>query len=80
MTVFAVRGATVIRLGIVSAKTSREFELPELLQGKADEIRFLVDPIGSTEAYLSDSAYVSRGDRITLRVGTVLAQSSVSVF
>ncbi|MFQ5889023.1 MAG: hypothetical protein ACE5JR_03110 [Gemmatimonadota bacterium] len=80
VTVYAVRGGTVVRLGTVSAKTTAAFNLPPIFQQTAAELRFLVDPVGSTAAFLSDQVHVQPGDDLELDVKTVLDHSTISVF
>jgi hypothetical protein len=78
--VYAVRGGNVVRLGIVTAKSQAQYALSESVLAASTSLRFLVDPVGSAAAYLSDPVLVSPGDHIELRVGTVLEQSSISVW
>lgn len=78
VTVFAVAGSQTIRLGTVTTNSTRTFELPAALPPTGD-LRFLIDPIGSREGYLSDEVIANPGDIVGLVVQSRLSLSSTSV-
>ncbi|MGH7572316.1 MAG: hypothetical protein ACREMK_10790 [Gemmatimonadota bacterium] len=77
--IYAVAGSQTIRLGTVTTNSEVTFEVPRGLP-LSGGIRFLVDPIGSRGAYLSDDIVVSPGDIIELVVQSRLGLSSTVVF
>lgn len=78
VTVFAVAGSQTIRLGTVTTNSTRTFELPAALPPTGD-LRFLIDPIGSRDGYLSDEVIANPGDIVGLVVQSRLSLSSTSV-
>lgn len=66
--VFAVYGGTRARLGTVTANGTGTFRIPPGIVGAGRELRFMVDPIGSTRTGTSFDIYVRPGERITLTV------------
>lgn len=63
MTVYALRGTQRIRLGTVTAQTTRIFVLPASL-ATARSIEFLADPIGSSDTARSFEMLFEPGDAI----------------
>lgn len=76
--VYAVGSSQTIRLGTVTTNSTQTFEVPRGLP-LSGGLRFLVDPIGSREAYLSDDVLVSPGDVVSLLIQSSLGLSSTSV-
>ncbi|MGH7563970.1 MAG: hypothetical protein ACREK5_06070 [Gemmatimonadota bacterium] len=77
--IYTVAGSTTDRLGTVTTNSEVTFELPRYLP-LSGGVRFLVDPIGSSDAYLSDDVLVSPGDVIQLVVQSRLGLSSAVVY
>ena len=77
--VYAVQGNTRMRLGQVTSMSSAEFRLPSRLLSGSDNVRLMVDPIGSTEGYETDGILVRDGQRVSFSVQNALQFSSLSV-
>lgn len=56
------------RLGTVTGNTNQTFVIPEYIVGPANSVRFLVQPIGSTRAPISNSLSVQPGQTVTLTI------------
>jgi hypothetical protein len=56
------------RLGTVTGNTNHEFVIPEYIIGPANTVRFLVEPIGSNHAPISNSLSVQPGQTVTLTI------------
>lgn len=56
------------RLGTVTGNTSQEFVIPAYIVGPANSVRFLVEPIGSNRAPISNSLSVQPGQTVTLTI------------
>jgi hypothetical protein len=80
MTVYAVRGTSRIRLGMVTSMATQVFRLPDAVAAGAGGVRLLADPIGGTEQFLTPAVQVSRGDEVKLEIHNQLQISSVSVW
>lgn len=65
MTVYALRGTQRVRLGTVTAQTTRIFVLPASLAA-ARSVEFIADPIGSSETARSFELLFDPGDAIEL--------------
>jgi hypothetical protein len=76
---YAVRGGSRERLGIVRSFETQAFELPPQFLA-ASGLRLYVDLIGSRQSYQTDRIPVSPGQLIELVVQQRLAQSHYSVF
>ena len=72
--VFALNGSTRARLGSVTASGTGTFRLPAAVVGAGRDLRFMVDPIGSTRQGVSFNIYVRPGEHITLTVPPSIAQ------
>jgi hypothetical protein len=69
MNVFVIGdGGTRQRLGTVTGNTDREFVIPDYIIGPANSVRFLVEPIGSNRAPISDALSVQPGETVTLTI------------
>jgi hypothetical protein len=77
--VYAVQGDTRMRLGQVTSMSSQDFRLPSRFLSGGDNVRLLVDPIGSTEGYMTDGVLVHDGERVSFNVQNALQFSSLSV-
>lgn len=77
--VYAVQGTSRIRLGQVTTMGSADFRIPERFLSSSDNVRLLVDPIGSTEGYMTDAIVVRDGQRVSFSVQNALQFSSVQV-
>jgi hypothetical protein len=71
--VFALYGGTRARLGTVTANGSGTFRIPAAVVGAGRELRFMVDPIGSTRQGTSYNLFVRPGEQITLTVPPSIA-------
>ena len=56
------------RLGTVTGNTDQDFVIPEYVVGPANQVRFLVEPIGSNRAPVSNSLSVRPGETVTLTI------------
>ena len=56
------------RLGTVTGNTDQDFVIPEYIVGPANTVRFLVEPIGSNRAPISNSLSVRPGQTVTLTI------------
>lgn len=56
------------RLGTVTGNTDQDFVIPEYVVGPANSVRFLVEPIGSNRAPISNSLSVRPGETVTLTI------------
>ena len=72
--VFALNGSTRARLGSVSASGTGTFRIPAAVVGTGRDLRFMVDPIGSSRQGLSFNIYVRPGERVTLTVPPSIVQ------
>jgi FtsP/CotA-like multicopper oxidase with cupredoxin domain len=80
MTVYAVRGTTRFRLGMVTTMGTQVFKLPGALANGAGGVRLLADAIGGNEQFLAPPVQVSRGEEVKLELHNQLQISSVSVW
>ncbi|HET7232696.1 MAG TPA: hypothetical protein VFJ16_21980 [Longimicrobium sp.] len=77
--VYAVQGGTRVRLGTVTSMSNGTFQLPSRFLQQSSSVRLLVDPIGSTEGYMTDGILVHGGQQISFSVQNSLQFSSFSV-
>jgi|GEM_PF-761449 len=77
--VYAVQGGTRVRLGTVTTMGSSTFQLPARFLTQSNSVRLMVDPIGSTEGYMTDGILVHGGQQISFNVQNALQFSSFSV-
>jgi hypothetical protein len=66
--VYALYGGTRARLGTVNANGTATFRISPAIVGEGRELRFQVDPIGSSRRGTSFTMYVTPGERVTLTV------------
>jgi hypothetical protein len=78
--VYAVQGNSRMRLGSVTSMSSADFRIPSrFLVGASDNLRLLVDPIGSSEGYMTEGIVVRDGQRVSFNVQNALQFSSLMV-
>ncbi|HYH78266.1 MAG TPA: hypothetical protein VEX86_00665 [Longimicrobium sp.] len=77
--VYAVQGGTRVRLGSVTSMSNGTFQLPSRFLMQSSSVRLMVDPVGSTEGYMTDGILVQGGQQISFNVQNSLRFSSVSV-
>src|ERR1051325_10825270 len=68
MTVYVMRGAERVRLGIAGALRKTDLPIPSDMIFGASTLRFIGDPIGSNRNSVSDQITVSPGDTVTWTV------------
>lgn len=67
--VYAIgNGGTRQRLGTVTGNTNQDFVIPEYIIGPANTVRFLIEPIGSNAAPISNSLSIQPGQTVTLTI------------
>jgi len=79
VTVYAMDGGANIRLGNVVGKSTERFTIDPQRITASGGLRLLVDPIGASDAFLSDRVMVGAGQIVVLRVGSLLSQSFISL-
>jgi hypothetical protein len=67
-TIYVVRGAQRMRLGQVSAASSRTFVIPRTLLFGATALRFIADPLGGNQLPVSQEITVIPGDQVRLMI------------
>jgi hypothetical protein len=77
--VYAVRGASRVRLGTVSGLSVATLKAPSSYAPDGT-FQLLVDPIGSSTVYMTDGFVVSPGQRVELSIAPSLRMSSVAVW
>jgi hypothetical protein len=80
MDIFAVRGATRIRLGTVGSQQGRFFDLPASAVESGQQLQLLADPVGSRRAHRSGTIMINPGDVVEWRLGNSLNQSTLAVW
>lgn len=70
--VYTLRSGQRMRLGQVSGLRRQEFDLRRSMLGAGGDLRLLIDPIGSSVNYPSQSITVFEGDIIELRVSNFI--------
>jgi len=78
VSIFVVRGGTRFRVGDVPGNSSARLRIPRRLVDSG-VVQLLVDPIGSTEYYLTDPIPVSSDESMQLTVAPAMRMSSYSV-
>ena len=68
MTVYVMRGAERVRLGIAGGLKTTDLPIPADMVFGASTLRFVGDPIGSNRNSVSDLITVSPGDTVTWTV------------
>jgi hypothetical protein len=68
MTVYVLRSAQRVRLGLAPGHTNTVFTVPSALMAGATPLRFIADPIGGARASVSEEITVVPGDSVTLTI------------
>ncbi|MDQ3696433.1 MAG: hypothetical protein M3373_00190 [Gemmatimonadota bacterium] len=68
MTIYVLRGAERVRLGIATGHATTVLEIPRGIVTTAMGLRFLANPIGATGTPISDDITVRPGDEVTLMI------------
>lgn len=69
-----------VSLGQVSTNRVETFIVDPGVLGSRRSVRLLADPVGSTDAFMSDPILVEPGDRIEWTLRNPLDQSSIHVY
>ena len=80
VTVYLLRGAERVRVGIVSGNSRQDFVLPGRLVGSAGQISLLGHVSTSDQVVRSTPVLVERGRFVEWRLESVLRNSSVTVY
>lgn len=80
MNVYAMRGSSRYRLGMVTSMSTAVFRIPTTVMGGQGRVELLADPIGSTRTFTAPVVYVHAGDQVQFDIQNHLPISSVSVF
>ncbi len=80
MDIFAVRGATRIRLGTVRSQQGQFFDLPASAIDAGQQLQLLADPIGSRASHRTGTVMINPGDVVEWRLGNSLNQSTLAVW
>jgi hypothetical protein len=80
MNVYVLQNGARTRLGTVTSMNTTVFRLPAHVLASTANVRLLLDPIGSSEMYLTDPVQVRSGQQIALNVQNSLPLSSVGVW
>jgi len=76
--VFVVYRGSNHRLGTLTTSQTERFELPPGSDIGSD-VRFIIDPIGSTQGYVTESVYAQSGQEIIVRIENNLNLTTVSI-
>lgn len=68
MTIYVMRGAQRVRLGIAGGLTKTRLTIPQGVVYGAATLRFVADPIGGSRNPVSEEITISEGDEIGLRI------------
>ena len=68
MTVYALRSAQRVRLGLAPGHASTVFTVPSVLMTGLTPLRFIADPIGGARPSVSEEITVAPGDSVTLTI------------
>jgi hypothetical protein len=68
MTVYALRSAQRVRLGLAPGHTNTVFTVPSALMNGLTPLRFIADPIGGARPSVSEEITVAPGDSVTLTI------------
>lgn len=70
--VYAVRDGGRLRIGQVTALSTREFDLDQRMLSSSSRLQLMIDPIGSRRNYFSQPIGVYEGDIVEFRVGAAI--------
>jgi hypothetical protein len=68
MTVYALRSAQRVRLGLAPGHANTVFTVPSALMNGLTQLRFIADPIGGARPSVSEEITVAPGDSVTLTI------------
>jgi hypothetical protein len=68
MTVYVLRSAQRVRLGLAPGHANTVFTVPTALMAGATPLRFIADPIGGARPSVSEEITVAPGDSVTLTI------------
>ncbi len=68
MNVFVLNGSQRVRLGTVSGVSTRVFTIPANLIFGISSLRFMADPVGSSNTPISQEISVRAGDEVLLTI------------
>ena len=68
MTIYVMRGAERVRLGLASGASSSTFVIPADVMRGTSVLRFVADPIGSSRASISEEINVRPGDEVVMQI------------
>lgn len=71
MTVYAVRSAQRVRLGVATGNQKTDLNIPSVLITGLTPLRFIADPIGGQRASVSQEITVAPGDTVVLTIPPV---------
>lgn len=71
MTVYVMRSAERVRLGLAPGGVTTSFVIPPDLPSLGQPLRFVADPVGSARASVSDEITVQAGDQVTMVIPPV---------
>lgn len=81
VTIYMFRRSARARIGIVTSNSTRSFQVPiGMGAGKALDVTFLADAIGSEEEFRTERLTVLSGQEVLLRLEVRMVHSSASVF
>lgn len=80
VTVYLLRGAERVRVGMVSGNSRQDFVLPGRLAGTAGQISLLGTVSTSNAVVRSNPVLVQRGEFVEWRLESVLRNSTVTVY
>jgi hypothetical protein len=56
------------RLGMITGNTNQDFVIPNYIVSPANTVRFMIEPIGSNVAPISESLTIRPGETVTLTI------------
>ncbi len=68
MTIYVMRGAERVRLGIATGNAVTNFVIPANVIFGVSSLAFVADPIGGTRASISETINVTRGDEVMMTI------------
>lgn len=68
MTIYVLRGAERVRLGLATGASSTRFVIPADIASTVMPLRFIADPVGSSRASVSEEISVRPGDEVVLEI------------
>lgn len=68
MTIYILRGAQRMRLGVAGGLSKTRLTIPASIVYGATTLRFVADPIGGSRNPVSEEITISEGDEIGLRI------------